>query len=122
MDLIVSTHMIAQNDPGTPDAAKMEQEEANKKFQKELASFKTECNGRTFLQGLAVAPLTFAGTYFFLLRMVHVPKRATAAAGSMFFGAAAAYFMVKQQLVECEKGAKQREENFARNMAIRKSH
>ena len=102
MDLIVSTHMVAQNERQDQLAAEIEKS-------------RVECVSRAYLNGLATFPIVFGATFLSQKTILRL-----AAPASVIFGSSVAmagvgtYMLVDMKLKECQKTAKQNAATQAR--------
>ena len=124
MDLIVSTHLIAQNsaDVQEPKTCEINLEQAAEAERQrntmaelqraKLEGKREECMNRSLLEGLATGPIVFALVYFTQKRVLRDYQRNSPAVpliarlalvSSAGFGIAAAYIAKSQCQTGCEK-------------------
>lgn len=104
MDLIVSTHMVAQTEKDK-DMADIEKK-------------RVECVSRAYLSGLATFPIVFGG--LFITQRTFAKKLLSPLillSSSAIFAGTGTYMLVSNKLIECQKSALQ--EADAKNRAIR---
>ncbi len=128
VDLIATTHVLAQSHPILDEDEKdklkkmadaEEKKQNQQAFLTKLDSQKAECYGRTYMYGLATGTVSFAAVYFLqkhFSRSWKNRKMSLIVATSAFFACFNGYLVASAKLKECDRTF-----DIMRKDALRKS-